>query len=131
MWTETNFEDKKASLLGLPKESDWMLYAPYHDKTLIRNVLTYNWSNDMGLYALRSRPVELFFTETGGKITLDSLNGGNTDYRGIYILMERIKIDDERVDIANVLEKMPSSKALNTGIKSRLSKSGKIGRFED
>ncbi len=102
LWTETDFEDKKASLLGLPSESDWMLYAPYHDKTLIRNVLTYNWSNDMGLYALRSRPVELFFTETGGKITLDNLNGGNTDYRGIYMLMERIKIDDDRVDIASL-----------------------------
>ncbi|MEY2639706.1 MAG: hypothetical protein RIR90_1188, partial [Bacteroidota bacterium] len=27
------------SLFGLPKESDWVLYAPYTDKTLMRNFL--------------------------------------------------------------------------------------------
>lgn len=29
------------SLFGLPKESDWVLYAPYTDKTLMRNFLAY------------------------------------------------------------------------------------------
>ena len=32
-----NSQDK--SLFGLPKESDWVLYAPYTDKTLMRNAL--------------------------------------------------------------------------------------------
>ena len=29
------------SILGMPKESDWVLYAPYTDKTLMRNFLAY------------------------------------------------------------------------------------------
>ena len=32
-----NSQDK--ALFGLPKESDWVLYAPYTDKTLMRNFL--------------------------------------------------------------------------------------------
>lgn len=34
-------EDLKVTLLGLPEESDWVLYAPYTDKTLLRNALTF------------------------------------------------------------------------------------------
>jgi hypothetical protein len=33
------------SIFGMPKESDWVLYAPYTDKTLMRNVLAYGLSN--------------------------------------------------------------------------------------
>ena len=32
---------KDVALLGMPKESDWDLIAPYSDKTLIRDALTY------------------------------------------------------------------------------------------
>ena len=33
------------SLFGMPKESDWVLYAPYTDKTLMRNVLAYDFQS--------------------------------------------------------------------------------------
>ena len=39
--TETG-DDLKVSLLGMPKESDWILNASYTDKTLMRDVLTYH-----------------------------------------------------------------------------------------
>jgi len=73
------------SLLGLPKENDWVLYAPFVDESLIRNVIAYGISNGMGRFATRTRFCELV------------LNG---DYRGIYVLMEKIKRDKNRVDIA-------------------------------
>jgi hypothetical protein len=29
------------SLLGMPAENDWVLYGPYSDKSMMRNVLVY------------------------------------------------------------------------------------------
>ncbi|HDR05063.1 MAG TPA: T9SS type A sorting domain-containing protein [Candidatus Marinimicrobia bacterium] len=79
--------DIDVSLLGLPEEEDWILHAPYSDKTLMRNALAYHLSRKMGWYASRTRYCELI------------LNG---DYHGVYILMEKIKRDKNRVDIAKL-----------------------------
>lgn len=75
------------SLMGLPEENDWILHAPYSDKSLMRNFLTYNWWRDMGRYTTRTRFCEVI------------LNG---DYQGVYILMEQIKWDNDRVDIEKI-----------------------------
>ena len=82
-------ENLNVKLLGLPKENDWILYAPYSDKTLMRNVLTYKLGNDLGRYAPRTRFCELFI---------------NQDYQGVYVLMEKIKRDKNRVDISKLNE---------------------------
>lgn len=86
---DKNGEDKNASILGLPSESDWIFGAPYSDKTLIRNVLAYNISNEIGLYASRTRFVEVF-------LDMPSLG---VDYKGLYFLAEKIKRDIDRVDV--------------------------------
>jgi CotH kinase protein/Chitobiase/beta-hexosaminidase C-terminal domain/Fn3 associated len=89
-------EDMAAfSILGLPKESDWVLYAPYPDKTLMRDVLAYELSNEIGRWAPRTRFVELFLNETGGKV-------GRRDYLGVYVFEEKVKRDKNRVNIANL-----------------------------
>jgi subtilisin-like proprotein convertase family protein len=75
------------SLCGYPAESDWVLSAQYTDKTLMRGIISFEMMRQMGWWAPRSRPVELF------------LNGA---YQGVYILMERVKRDDNRVDIAGL-----------------------------
>ncbi len=76
------------SLLGMPEENDWILYGPYtDDPSLIRNVLAYRWSMAMGRYASRVRFCEVV------------LNG---DYQGVYVLMEKIKRDKNRVDISKL-----------------------------
>lgn len=87
--------DRKVSLLGMPKESDWVLYAPYTDKTLMRDVLAYELCNSIGTYAPRTRFVEVY-VDTGSKL-------GESDYVGIYVLVEKIKRSDKRVDIAELL----------------------------
>lgn len=87
---ETRHEDgsnRNVSLLGLPAENDWVLHAPYSDKTMMRNVLVYALARRMGRYAPRCRYCELL------------LNGA---YQGIYVLMEKIKRDRGRVAIANL-----------------------------
>lgn len=83
----TYANDSNVSILGMPSENDWILYAPFDDKSLIRDVLTYQLSNDMGEYAVRTRMCELV------------LNG---DYRGVYVFEEKIKRDANRVDIAKL-----------------------------
>ena len=84
--TLTN-QDTTASLLGLPAEVDWILYAPYSDKSLLRNVLAYKFGEDLGWYAPRTRLVELYL---------------NDQYQGVYVLTEKIKRDKNRVDIAKL-----------------------------
>jgi spore coat protein CotH len=74
-------------LLGFPAENDWILYAPYTDKSMMRNEITFKLSRDIGRYATRTRACEVV------------LNG---DYQGIYTLMEKIKVDNNRVDIASL-----------------------------
>ena len=88
-------EDLDVSILGLPAESDWVLQGPYSDKALMRNVLSYQWSNEMGRYAPRTRFIELFL-DTGGSVVSMS------DYVGVYVLMEKIKIASDRVDITKL-----------------------------
>lgn len=80
-------EDIDSSFLGLPSEEDWILHGPYSDKTLMRNVLSMHLANRLSGYHSRTRFVELFINE---------------DYLGIYVLMEKIKRDKNRVDIAKL-----------------------------
>ena len=87
---ETQLEDgtnNNVELLGLPEENDWILHGPYTDKSLLRNVLAYHMGELTGRYTPRTRLCELFI---------------NDDYRGVYVLTERIKRDENRVDIANL-----------------------------
>ncbi len=85
----------KVALLGLPKEEDWVLYAPFEDKTLMRDVLAFELTRRMGHYAPRTRFVELFLRESRGDVSL-------SDYAGVYVLIEKIKRGKERVDIAKL-----------------------------
>ena len=82
---DNNAENNNVQLLGFPEENDWILYAPWSDKSLLRNVLIYSLSNEMGRYAPRSKFVELYL---------------NDEYRGVYVLMEKIKRDKNRVEIS-------------------------------
>jgi hypothetical protein len=75
-------EDRDAPLLRMPADGDWVLYAPYNDKTLMRNVVAYRTARWMGRYAARTRFVRL------------RLNGRA---HGVYVLMERLELGDDRV----------------------------------
>jgi len=80
-------ENNNVSLLGMPEENDWILHGPYSDKTLMRNVLAFHIGRKMGRWAPRTRYCELYI---------------NDEYFGVYVLMEKIKRDPNRVDIAKL-----------------------------
>lgn len=85
----------KASLLGLPKEEDWVLYAPFEDKTLMRDVLAFEMARDSGHYAPRTRFVELFVNPSTGPVS-------ERDYEGVYVLIEKIKRGKDRVNVSKL-----------------------------
>ncbi|MBN1507499.1 MAG: CotH kinase family protein, partial [Sedimentisphaerales bacterium] len=90
-WDERN-NDKSVSILGLPAESDWVFQGPYADKSLMRNFLAYQWSNEIGRYAPRTRFVELFLNTGNDAVSM-------SDYLGVYVFMEKIKLGPDRVDV--------------------------------
>lgn len=79
--------NNNVSILDMPVENDWILYAPYTDKSLMRNFLTFDLGRKMGNYSPRTVYCELVI---------------NGDYKGVYIMMEKIKRDNDRVDIARL-----------------------------
>jgi hypothetical protein len=81
-----NENDKRTSvgLLGLPSSKKWVLYGPYADKSLIRNALTYALYQQMGNYAPSTKFVELII---------------NDNYRGIYLLTEKIQLSPDHLNL--------------------------------
>lgn len=77
--------ERSVPLLGMAAESDWVLHACYYDKTCLRNVLAYRLARKLGRWAPDTRFAELY------------LNGR---YKGLYVVVEKIKRSAVRVDIA-------------------------------
>lgn len=80
-------QDSSVVLLGMGKEEDWILHAMVIDKTQLRIPFSFYLSQRMGHYAPNWRYVELIV---------------DGSYRGLYILTEKIKRDNDRVDIAKL-----------------------------
>ncbi len=79
--------DKKASVLGMESNKRWVILANYSDKTLLRTTFAF----DLGLsvynnlkWTPNSRMVEVVI---------------NSEYIGVYQVVEQIRIDKKRVDI--------------------------------
>lgn len=83
---ETN---NNVSLLGMPKENDWVLNALAFDQTGMRDVLSYELSEKLGQYVSRRVYCEVVI---------------NNDYKGLYVFMEKIKVDDNRVNVEKMDE---------------------------
>lgn len=91
-------EDKNLPLLGMPGESDWVLWGPYNfDLTLMHNPFIFELSRQIGRYAPRTRFVELYLNTGGGALS-------SADYYGVYALMEKIGRDGDRVDVERLFE---------------------------
>lgn len=80
---------QNVSLLGMPSENDWILNGLAFDPSLMRDYINYNLARAIGQYASRTQYCEVII---------------NGDYRGLYILQEKIKDDSNRVNIEEITE---------------------------
>lgn len=93
LWEADDDADRNDSLLGLPDNGDWVLYAPYYyDEALVRNPLAFEISRALGRYAPNHRFVELYVADRGQPVSQE-------DYRGVYVLLEEIEVAPDRVAI--------------------------------
>ena len=98
LWNATG-HNQEFSLLGMPKDEDWVLYGPETDRSIgLRNFLAYNISRSMDRYATRTKFVEVFLQD---ECNLRTRSGelSMKDYHGVYLLEEKIKRHKKRVDI--------------------------------
>ena len=105
---DQQYNDIDVSLLGFPEEEDWILYGPFSDKTLIRNKIIYELSNLIGYYASRTEFVELTI---------------NYEYKGLYIFMEKLKRDKNRINISKLEENDLDENTISGGYIIKIDKS--------
>ena len=82
-------EGTDVSLLGLPPAEDWVFHGPYVDKSMMRNALAHWLFRQAGRYSPRTKHFDLYI---------------NGVYRGVYVLIEKIKRGKYRVDVSKLKE---------------------------
>lgn len=102
-------KDAKLPLLGMPAESDWVLRASYLDKSFIRDPLAFTLGPAMGhLTAPRYRFAEVYLNTDGDTLT-------SSDYWGLYLVEETIKVSKNRTNIAKLKKGDLTSPAIEGG----------------
>lgn len=93
---DTIGNNRRVPLLSFPAFDDWNLVGPWqYDRTFIYNAFIYSLSNRIGRWAARTEFVEVFFNADGGD--LDA-----SDYAGVYVLTDALRVDPDRVDIHKI-----------------------------
>lgn len=81
--------DKKTSVLGMPKAKKWVLLANASDDSMLRNKIAYDWGNSMSeILAPAAKFVGLWI---------------DGEYRGVYLISEKVEIGSDRVNLDNEL----------------------------
>lgn len=88
-----NFKlETSTSLLGMGKAKKWCLLANANDSTLIKNQLTYDFADYIGIkYQPHCKPVDLYV---------------NQQYFGSYQLAERVEIKSNRINVTDAYENL-------------------------
>ena len=90
-WWDEFDQDRDLGVLGMPEDSEWVLYAPNeYDAALIHNPFTMGLSQQMNFSAPRTRFVEVYLNR-GGLIR-------SNDWFGLYVLMEKPGLSKGRID---------------------------------
>ncbi|WP_421799294.1 CotH kinase family protein [Haliscomenobacter sp.] len=80
-------EEQDVAILGMPAHSDWALIGPFADKSLIRDAVLYRLGQQIMPWAPKYRFVDV---QVDGQ------------YKGIFMLTERIKRNKVRVNINKI-----------------------------
>lgn len=109
-WKEHSDDDKDVALLGFPADSDWVLQTLHADKTFMRNYTMQSLMFEAnGQNAgRRCRFVEVIFNQ-------DNATCDYGDYRGVYLLIERIKRNSSRVALEKLNPEMTAPELISGG----------------
>jgi hypothetical protein len=88
-------DDEKYDLFGMGADGDWAILGPFVDKSLVRTALAYETGYSLNLLAPEYKYVEVYINQTNGYID-------QSDYQGVYLLVETIEQDNDRIDIAKL-----------------------------
>ncbi len=89
-WTDDYNQDLELPVLGMPAESEWVLYAPnVFEPVCIHNPFMHQLARDIGEYSPRTRFVEVFINKLGPLTT--------NQYEGLYVLTEKIGVGSKRI----------------------------------
>lgn len=89
--------DRDCTMLGMPGESDWVLHSPFPDKALIRNAFVYSLGPEIGLKAPRAAFAEVYVNSAARPLQ-------SSDYQGVYLLVETIKNQKDRLNLQQLKE---------------------------
>lgn len=81
---EQGYDKKKVSILGMGKDNNWALLAPYSDKSMIRDLLAFEAARPWMEYTPQGRLCEVY---------LDGI------YYGVFILCEVVSKGKYRLDL--------------------------------
>jgi hypothetical protein len=96
LWGVTD-EDEDQVVLGMPEESDWAFVGPCTDSTLVRNAFVYSLSAEMNLTSMQLRFAEVYINQDGGPLE-------ESDYEGVYTIVESIKNQKSRLNLQQLQE---------------------------
>jgi hypothetical protein len=80
------------NFFGLSYASEWVLRAPYSDKSLLRDWFAYELAASVLAWQPQGRPVELFIQDG---------ESGEFDYQGVYFFCENISVGETRLNLEN------------------------------
>jgi len=99
--------NNNVSLLGMPEENDWILGGMVFDTSFVRDYFSQSLSGKMGNYASRAAYCEVIV---------------NNVYMGLYMLQEKLKADDNRIDVIKISKTENSLPSLTGGYISKADK---------
>ena len=96
-----NLANATESFVGLPQGSKWVLHAPWIDSSLMRNQVAHWMYRNTGRYSPRTRHVVVFMEDKVDHLdTHMNLSTLKKSYRGIYLLLEKISFERNRLGLA-------------------------------
>ena len=83
-FTDAAGMERKLEVMGMEKDSTWVLHGPYLDKTLMRNYMWYNLAGQIMEWAPDVRYCEVFLDH---------------EYQGLYVMAEQISMGEGRIEM--------------------------------
>lgn len=83
---EEGDQKQKVKIMGMPKDNNWALLAPYADKSMMRDVLAFELSRPWMDYVPKAKFCELFLDGT---------------YYGVYVMTEVVSKGKHRLNLSD------------------------------